>query len=99
MWNAWPLNVSRPGTPGSFGLCRKPFESTTKRARIASPRSVWMIQRDEGSSHSSVVTLVENSARSRSPKVSAILSACRQISGANTYFMVGRVPTSSTSGR
>ena len=35
-----------PGMPGSLGFCRYPLAIETNRARIASPRSVWMIQRE-----------------------------------------------------
>ena len=51
-----------PGMPGSFGRLSGPVPIATKRARIASPRSVGMIQRDAASSQWSPVTLVEKSA-------------------------------------
>ncbi len=49
--------------PGSLGRCIGPVPIATKRARMASPRSVPISQRDVASSHSSEVTSVENKAR------------------------------------
>ena len=47
-----------PGIPGSFARCSGPFAMHTKRARIASSRFVWTIQRRAASSHRSSVTSV-----------------------------------------
>ena len=71
----------------------------TNLARIASPRSVWMIHRVASSSHTRSVIWVENNALSYSPNVVAIRFAWAWISGANTYFIVGMCPVSSSSGR
>ena len=47
-----------PGMAGSFGRLSGPVAMTTKRARMASPRSVETIQRAAASSQRSSVTLV-----------------------------------------
>ncbi len=71
----------------------------TNRARISSPRSVRMIHRDAAASHSSSVTVVENSALRSRPNVRAMRRQCSKISRALTYFADGMWPVSSNNGR
>ena len=49
-----------PGMRANRGLVRTPLARITKRARMASPRSVETVQRSAPSSHSVRVTTVWN---------------------------------------
>ena len=75
-----PSNVSIPGITGIFIRLRIPTAITRYRARISSPRSVRITQRDRPSSHSLVSTPVWNNAESTRSNRPAIASRCSRIS-------------------
>jgi hypothetical protein len=75
--------------PGSFIREIGPVPMATKRALKRSPRLVSMTQREDASSHTRLVTLVEKSALSVRSKVSAMRLAWSQISLPKTYFLLG----------
>ena len=89
MWKEWPRYDSMPSIPGSFGRLSGPFDITTKRAVMRSPRLVCSTQRRASSSHSMWVTSVWKQALEYRSYFLPIASACWRISGAKLYFSLG----------
>ena len=63
VWKQAPPKVSMPGMPGSLGRWSGPVPMVTKRARIASPRSVSIRHRPASGSQVTAVTLVDSRLR------------------------------------
>ena len=78
-----------PGMPGSFGRFSGPFDITTKRAFMRSPRLVETIQRAASSSQRSSVTSVWKQALRYRSNLRPIAALCARISGAWVYFSFG----------